>query len=1075
MHHVSHFLLTVAVLLCLLAIGGAWRLSRGPVELSFIKDHLEKAIDKSIAPLRVRIGDASIAWGGFSRGLDQPLILRMSDLTIDDPAGTSAVHVPLMEAALSARWLLIGRIVPRSITLLGPRLLLTRGPDGAISFAIANAAPEAEGSPDTGSGGSSSLGALIGALGGPAQTDLQAGGARLSQLSAISIHGATLRLDDRLLGITWTAERADIDLTRHRGGGVDGRATLVLALGAQRPVLTGVIAVPPGGGSAHVTASLSPVKPREMADDLADVARFLAPLRALDVPLTLDADTDIGADFATGSIRLTARAGAGTIDAEGGSIPIRRAELTLAGTAEQASLENATIELAPPNGPVSTIRGTGQIAHPAGSITAMLRLTLDHVAFSDLPALWPKDVSPPTRAWITQNIPSGRAHDGKVDLALETPDTRTDINLTSATATLEGDDIAVTWLPTVPRVEQAKGHLVLTDPDKVEIDVRSARQKVNGADPIAIQNGHVTITGLSKKDQVATIQLDANGSVPSAIALLKEPRLHILDKHPMDLRSPAGDARIGLHVVVPLELNLSIDDVTIHATGNLTKVHLTGVAAGRDLDDGALALDVDTSHLALKGTGRFAGIPSTIDGMMDFRAGPPSQVLQRIAVSGRASGKALADAGLDTEDAISGDVGLNLVLSEYRSGDGDVTADADLTQAALTVSPLAWRKAVGDAAKASARVVLSKDRLMGIDKVMVDGAGIQVRGAVTAVDGKVDTVRLDRVALGRTELRGTVRLRDKAVDAELSGPVLDVSAKLLEKSPKRDPAASPPSGPPWSVRGRFDRVILAHDETASQFEVSAESDGQVIRALSATGKIGPARPFSLRIVPANGQAARHLTARLEDAGSVLQGVGITEDIRGGVMTVTGDFDDTTADHVLSGTLELDDFRVAHAPALGKLLQAVTLYGLVDALGGPGLSFSRLTAPFRLDDDALVLSDARAFSPSLGLTAKGRIDRAGDRLDVEGTLVPAYVFNSILGRIPLIGGLFSAEKGGGLFAMNYSLRGPLDNPTVVANPLSALTPGILRGMFGLFDQTPAAHQAPLDHAGPGGKVQEGKVP
>jgi hypothetical protein len=267
-------------------------------------------------------------------------------------------------------------------------------------------------------------------------------------------------------------------------------------------------------------------------------------------------------------------------------------------------------------------------------------------------------------------------------------------------------------------------------------------------------------------------------------------------------------------------------------------------------------------------------------------------------------------------------------------------------------------------------------------------------------------------------------------------------------------------------------VILAHDEVATQFSAFAESDGDVISALSATGAIASGKPFSVRIVSprfGTAAAARHLTMNLEDAGPVLHGLGITDDIRGGVMTVSGDFDDTTANHTLSGTLDLTDFRVARAPALGKLLQAVTLYGLVDALGGPGLAFSRLTAPFQLDGDTLDLRDARAFSPSLGLTAKGRIDRAGDRLDVEGTLVPAYVFNSILGRIPLIGGLFSAEKGGGLFAMNYSLRGPLDNPTVVANPLSALTPGILRGMFGLFDQGPAARQAPLDHAGPGGKV------
>jgi hypothetical protein len=59
-------------------------------------------------------------------------------------------------------------------------------------------------------------------------------------------------------------------------------------------------------------------------------------------------------------------------------------------------------------------------------------------------------------------------------------------------------------------------------------------------------------------------------------------------------------------------------------------------------------------------------------------------------------------------------------------------------------------------------------------------------------------------------------------------------------------------------------------------------------------------------------------------------------------------------------------------------------------------------------------------------------------------------------------------------MNYSLRGAADNPTVVANPFSALTPGILRGMFGLFDQPPASQQPvtqqrALDPAAAGGNV------
>ncbi|MBV8398709.1 MAG: hypothetical protein JOZ17_08205, partial [Acetobacteraceae bacterium] len=70
-------------------------------------------------------------------------------------------------------------------------------------------------------------------------------------------------------------------------------------------------------------------------------------------------------------------------------------------------------------------------------------------------------------------------------------------------------------------------------------------------------------------------------------------------------------------------------------------------------------------------------------------------------------------------------------------------------------------------------------------------------------------------------------------------------------------------------------------------------------------------------------------------------------------------------------------------------------------------------------------------------------------DLEGTIVPAYFFNSLLGRVPLVGKLFSPEQGGGVFAARYTVRGPLADPQVSVNPLSALTPGFLRGLFGTF--------------------------
>ncbi len=146
---------------------------------------------------------------------------------------------------------------------------------------------------------------------------------------------------------------------------------------------------------------------------------------------------------------------------------------------------------------------------------------------------------------------------------------------------------------------------------------------------------------------------------------------------------------------------------------------------------------------------------------------------------------------------------------------------------------------------------------------------------------------------------------------------------------------------------------------------------------------------------------------------------------------------------------IEDFRIRDAPALGKLLQAMTLYGLVEVLQGPGLGFTRLVAPFRLTEDAIELTDARAFSQSLGLTAKGRLDLNAQTIDMQGTIVPAYFFNALLGNIPLVGKLFSPERGGGVFAASYTLRGRLADPSVSVNPLAALTPGFLRGLFELF--------------------------
>src|SRR5690606_34039123 len=79
-----------------------------------------------------------------------------------------------------------------------------------------------------------------------------------------------------------------------------------------------------------------------------------------------------------------------------------------------------------------------------------------------------------------------------------------------------------------------------------------------------------------------------------------------------------------------------------------------------------------------------------------------------------------------------------------------------------------------------------------------------------------------------------------------------------------------------------------------------------------------------------------------------------------------------------------------------------------------------------------------------------IDFGRNAVDIEGTIAPAYVVNSILGNIPVIGDLLQGGKGEGIFAATYKARGSLDQPEITVNPLTALAPGFLRGLFDVFN-------------------------
>jgi hypothetical protein len=1031
----------------------AWRLAQGPIDITALAQREQHYLTGDGATLS--IGSAALAWEGFVDP-GSAIDIRWRDVTVSAQDGTLLARLPQGRVTLSPARLAFGQIAPRIVEIDQPVIALLRRADGSVALDLGQADTKAASarqasdatpgpaSPGDGSPGDGSQRLLrdLTRTGGGGSLPF------LSQLRSIRIRQAAITVRDDVLGALWQAKSASIDLQRGSDNGITGQAVLDLQAGAVHATLTAHAELTQNG--THITAQATPVSPAQLARAMPAMAQAAS----LDAPVRGTLEATLDQDFTVRRATLSLDAAAGTLLAGKGRLALHDASLVLVLRENAVSVQSLRIAPMPaPNGhgPPPVLTGSGTATRANGRMKADFTLAIDHAAFADLAAYWPAGAGAGARDWITGNITAGTAQNARITGTVEAAADLSGAALTAVSGGLTATGLAVTWLKPVPGMTGGTAKLTLQGPDSLLIEVPQASQSVPAPDDgqagtLAISNGRILITGLSARDQTAQIDLNATGALPDVLRLLNHKRLNLLSRRPIAMQDPAGSAAMTLSVHLPLDDRVTFDDIVIKGHAHLAAVHLGKIAAGRDLDQGVLDLDVDPNALKVTGTGNVADIPSKLGVDMDFRDGPPEQILEHYTASGRASPAGLEKAGLPGGIMTGGSAGVDVDYADRRDGSGNVAIDLDLRDAAI-MTPLGWSKAAGPGASASARLGLTGGSITSIDRLRANGPGLVVASHAQLRDGESTVLQLDQVILGRTQAKGSIALPhggNTKLRVMLRGPTLDISAFLKKRGGNRaDDDAKP--GQSWIADLIFDQVILAKDETLAPVNLQAESDG--LHIARADVKAGAHGEISATIAPARG--GRTLSVNSADSGAVLLAAGIADNIRGGKLRVDGFYDDTQPHSPLQGTATLTQFRITDAPAIGRLLKAMTLYGAVDLLNGPGLGFAQAVAPFRYQQQVLQLNGARAFSASLGITAQGKIDLLAHSADITGTIVPAYFFNQLPGMIPILGKLFSPEKGGGVFAARYSVTGPLADPKVGVNPLSALTPGFLRGIFGLF--------------------------
>jgi hypothetical protein len=508
----------------------------------------------------------------------------------------------------------------------------------------------------------------------------------------------------------------------------------------------------------------------------------------------------------------------------------------------------------------------------------------------------------------------------------------------------------------------------------------------------------------------------------------------------IDPKQASGTVSTQLSFAFPLLRDLPLDKVDYSATANLTGVAIGDVVLGRDLSNGALSLKLDRNTAQASGTAKLAGVPVSLTWQEALQAKAP--VRTRYDVTATLDADQRRALGVDMfANYIGGPIGITATYSLNAAKTAQAVATIDLSNSTLSLPWFGWTKAENVPATARVTLDLADDKVMSVPKASITGADIDAQAAIGFGADGVDRVIVDHLAIGKSDVHGSLTIGDDGrwtINAR--GKSLDASAlvKEIDRRPDQD------EPPPLTIDAQLDKLILGPGREANHVSAKLSSDGQHWTGASILLGLGDKAAATVNFGGAAGDGEFKLAT--DDFGELLRVADIYDNVRGGTFGLTGKAEDRNGKRMLIVDASGADYRVVGAPALARLLSIASLSGAGALLSGQGIPFNRLAGQVIFTGDLISLDGLRAYGGALGINASGNIDRVTGQMSIAGTLVPAYTLNSVLGNIPVLGNLLLGGEGQGIFAANFRLYGPRDDPKVSVNPLSTLAPGVLRNLF-----------------------------
>lgn len=665
--------------------------------------------------------------------------------------------------------------------------------------------------------------------------------------------------------------------------------------------------------------------------------------------------------------------------------------------------------------------------------------------------LWPEHIAPPARTYLVDQLRRGR---------VDSVDIRVKMSGAVLAAATRGEpapdeavhidfhvsDAAIDVTADAPPV--TKGNVVGTITGR-STNVRNVTAEVHGPDGrgLAITDGSFVIPQITPERVVAQIGMRLSGGADGMASVLQAKLFKSLMSVDLDPATIKGSA--DLRVDFPLDLKHIPDlpDLPVTLTGTLADLSVDKVMGKDRLEAGRFSLAYDRGAFTLKGDGRVAGAPITVD-LRQPKVGQPGEAIVNLALDDAVRGRK----GLPTAPQLTGTIPVRAVVPIGRPGTGKppIRVEADLAKAGIDGLLPGLTKPAGKPGRLTF-TLLDGGQGLELRDFAFDAAPATARGTVTITpEGGLERADLTTVKLSPgDDLRVSLDRTGSGYKVVVRGAVVD--ARPFLKSLGGPDAKGSKDTNPKDIDADIQVPIVAgfNDEALTGANLRLSLHGKTLRAATISGRFRAA-PFAASVTRGE-RGVPTLAVDSADAGATLRFVDIYRRMHGGRLNAGIGLNDGPQ----AGVVQIRDFILRNEPALSSIMAQGPEPADTDAARGrriaPGraagdVTFDRMRANFVRTGTRVDFSDAAISNAAMGFTLSGWLDTGRERTDMTGTFVPLYGLNNVAAQLPLLGPLLGGGHNEGLFAVNFRVAGKLAAPDVSVNPLSAIAPGFLRKLF-----------------------------